>query len=194
MSKTALPVLLLSLGLIAAFGQKTDTAGWKTILTDSVARTGKGFDYSQRFDPRKALLFSAVFPGLGQAYNNKYWKLPLVYGGLGAGVYVLNFYQRRYTQYRNELLDNLSTQTFPSTPSNLTEASLRRAVDFYRRKRDFTIVLMGLGYLLQIVDAHVDAHLKEFRYNPNLRVGLRPEISEDPLAGRSAGASLTFTF
>jgi hypothetical protein len=68
-------------------------------------------------------------------------------------------------------------------------------IDFYRRKRDFTLVLMGLGYLLQIVDAHVDAHLKEFKYNPNLKkVSLAPMVNQDNMTGRTTGMSLTYTF
>ncbi len=163
------------------------------LIPDSVAASA-GFDYYERFNPRRALFYAAVLPGMGQVYTKKYWKLPIVYGGIGAGIYVMDFYQQKYAQYRTELLESLSTNTFPSQPSNFSEATLRRAVDFYRRKRDFTIVLLGLGYLLQIVDAHVDAHLKEFRYNPNLRVGFRPEVSQDLMTGRTAGASITITF
>lgn len=179
----------------AASGQKTVvTQIPDTLAFDSLINTPKKFDFSKRFDPRKALLFSAVLPGMGQVYNKKYWKLPLVYGGIGAGIYVMNFYQTEYSRTRTELLNSVSTNTFPSSPSGLTEATLRRAVDFYRRKRDFTIVLLGIGYLLQIVDAHVDAHLKEFKYNPNLRVSLVPEASQHPLTGRSTGMGLTITF
>jgi len=189
-------LLFMSLAFISR-GQSTP-ASFDTLIStaaDTLSAGGKKkFDYAKRFDPRRALLFSAVMPGMGQVYNKKYWKLPLVYGGLGAGVYVMNFYQDQYRQYRNELLESLSTQTFPSAKFNLSEATLRRGVDFYRRKRDFTIVLLGLGYLLQIVDAHVDAHLKEFKYNPNLRVSLEPEINQDPVVGRTSGMALKFTF
>jgi len=185
---TLVSALLFFSLLLPASGQDT-----LRLVPDSVA-ANSGFDYYSRFNPRRALFLAAVLPGMGQVYTKKYWKLPIVYGGIGAGIYVMDFYQERYEQYRNELLENLSTNTFPSQPSNLTEATLRRAVDFYRRKRDFTIVLLGIGYLMQIVDAHVDAHLKEFRYNPNLRVGFRPEVSQDAMIGRTAGASLTLTF
>ncbi|MBM3177797.1 MAG: hypothetical protein FJZ78_07295 [Bacteroidetes bacterium] len=181
-----LAFLVLLLSSVRSFSQEL------VIVPDSVAQQ-QSFDYAKRFDPRKALFFAAVLPGMGQVYNNKYWKLPIVYGGFAAGIYVMDFYQKEYAAYRTELLENLSGNTFPSTPSNLSEATLRRVVDFYRRKRDFTIVLMGLGYLLQIVDAHVDAHLKEFKYNPNLkRIGLAPELNSDQLTGRTAGFTITY--
>ena len=163
------------------------------ILPDSLAAK-QGFDYTKRFSPRKAIFFAAVLPGMGQAYNKKYWKIPIIYSGFGLGIYVMNFYQGEYAKYRTELLDNLSTNAFPSNPSNLSEATLRRVVDFYRRKRDYTIVLLGVGYLLQMVDAHVDAHLKEFRYNPNLKVRVRPEVSQDIQLGQMAGVALTVKF
>ena len=154
----------------------------------------KEFDYSQRFSPRKALFYSAVLPGMGQAYNKKYWKIPIFYTGFAMGIYVTGFYQDRYVQYRNELLNSLSTNSFPSTPSNFTEATLRRAVDFYQRKRDATLVLLGIGYLLQIIDAHVDAHLKDFKYNPNLSLKLEPVAHQDILTGQQVGFGLTITF
>jgi hypothetical protein len=162
------------------------------IKSDSTAK--KDFDYSNRFSPRRALYFSAIMPGLGQAYNRKYWKMPIFYAGFAAGVYVTGFYQDKYVEYRNELLNSLSTNSFPSTPSNFTEATLRRAVDFYQRKRDATLVLMGIGYLLQIVDAHVDAHLKDFKYNPNLKVSIEPVRYPNDFSGTGGGLALTVTF
>lgn len=152
------------------------------------------FDYSARFSPRKALFYSTVMPGLGQAYNKKYWKIPIFYAGFAAGIYVTGFYQERYVDYRNELLNSLSTNSFPSSPSNFTEATLRRAVDFYQRKRDATLVMLGIGYLLQIVDAHVDAHLKDFKYNPNLSLRIEPVMRQDALTGQQSGLGLTITF
>lgn len=180
-------LFILAVILLLSF-QKTHAQEKK----DSIAT--KGIDYSERFNPRKALFYSAVLPGLGQCYNKKYWKLPIFYTGFALGIYVTDFYQQRYVDYRNELLNSLSTNSFPSTPSNLTEATLRRAVDFYRRKRDATIVMMGIGYLLQIVDAHVDAHLKDFKFNPNLKVSFQPEHRQDTFIGTTTGFSLTVTF
>ncbi|MFZ9982672.1 MAG: DUF5683 domain-containing protein [Cyclobacteriaceae bacterium] len=162
------------------------------VIADSTAK--KDFDFSTRFSPRRALYFSSIMPGLGQVYNRKYWKVPIFYAGFAAGIYVTGFYQDRYVQYRNELLNSLSTNSFPSTPSNFTEATLRRAVDFYQRKRDATLVFMGIGYLLQIVDAHVDAHLKDFKYNPNLRVSVEPVRFSNDYSGTGGGLALTVTF
>lgn len=154
--------------------------------------------YASRYDPRRALLLAAVLPGLGQIYNKKYWKLPLVYGGFISIGYGLNFYQSGYRKYKNQLFDNLNAD--PSNESHLhpiskfTTAQLRTIVDRYRRERDFMIVLMAGMYLLQIVDAHVDAHLKEFDLNPNLQVSIEPTMEQSPLLGRQTGVSLIFKF
>lgn len=182
--RQSLPIILFLLILQGSLFAQTEP--------DTIS--SKGFDYSERFSPRKALFFSAVMPGLGQAYNKKYWKIPIFYAGFSVGIYITGFYQERYVEFRNELLNSLSTNSFPSTPSNFTEATLRRAVDFYQRKRDATLVLLGIGYLLQIVDAHVDAHLKDFKYNPNLSLRVEPVIRQDALIGQQTGLGLTVTF
>ncbi|MBX2966957.1 MAG: hypothetical protein KF845_12500 [Cyclobacteriaceae bacterium] len=154
--------------------------------------------YATRYDPRKALLFAAVLPGLGQVYTKKYWKLPLVYGGLGATAYAINFYQDGYTLYRRELFYNLDNGLEAGSainPNTLrTTDQLRYAVNRYRRERDFMIIVMMGVYILQIVDAHVDAHLKEFDVNPNLKVRVEPAFSNELLTGRMGGISLKIRF
>jgi hypothetical protein len=154
--------------------------------------------YAKRFNPRKALLFAAVVPGLGQVYNKKYWKLPLVYGGfylLGRQIKVYNDF---YTEYRGHLYYNLENNLGAATGLNpnvrLTTSQLRQAVDRGRRERDFFIILMGAMYVLQIVDAHVDAHLKEFDLNPDLKVSFEPTITQDALIGRQTGMAVIFRF
>lgn len=149
--------------------------------------------YASAYDPRKAILFAAVLPGLGQIYNKKYWKLPLVYGGFIGFGYGINFYQTGYKKYKNELFDILETGE-PIGPSGYDEATLRRIVDKYRRERDFFIILTAGMYLLQMIDAHIDAHLKEFDLNPNLQVSIQPTMNNDVLTGRTTGFSLILKF
>lgn len=149
--------------------------------------------YASEYDPNKATLFAAILPGLGQIYNKKYWKLPLVYGGFIGFGYGVNFYQTGYKKYKNELFDILETGE-PVSASGFDEASLRRIVDKYRRERDFFIILSAGMYLLQMIDAHVDAHLKEFDLNPNLQVSIQPIMNNDLLTGRTTGISLILKF
>jgi len=126
-------------------------------------------------------------------YNKKYWKLPLVYGGFFGFGYGINFYQTGYKKYKGELFDILETGSLVSS-SGYSKENLRIIVNRFRRERDFMIIFMAGMYLLQMVDAHVDAHLKEFDLNPNLHVRLQPTLETDILTGRSTGFSIKFRF
>lgn len=179
------------------------------VVDDSVQMQGEAPDtvllksYAARYDPRKALLYAAVVPGLGQIYNKKYWKLPLVYGGFFGIGYAINFYQQNYKTYKTQLyysLDNgfeedtdinLDTET---NPLGYTTGQLRTIVDKSRRERDFWVIMMGAMYILQMVDAHVDAHLKEFDLNPNLRVSIQPSLEQNELLGRQNSLALVIKF
>jgi hypothetical protein len=190
MKKTILTLCLLSFALCVSAQKQTkietDSVG---VVRDTVLLES----YAARYDPRKAIMYAAIVPGLGQIYNKKYWKLPLVYGGFIGFGYGVSFYQKGYTKYKAELFDILDTGA-PISDSGYTEDQLRNIVDKYRRERDFMMILMAGMYLLQLVDAHVDAHLKEFDLNPNLHVRLQPVWETDMLTGRSVGLSLKFRF
>lgn len=173
--------------------------------------------YASRFDPRKAMLYSAVFPGLGQAYNRKYWKMPLVYAGfigIGYGVYVNQNY---YLIYRKGLFNLLNEPTplvydkttgltalgnkvinnelyMPRGNASLKIDIVRNAVNRYKRDRDFMLIMGFIFYMMQMVDAHVDAHLKEFDLNPQLKVSIEPTMNQNAFTGRSAGLGLTLRF
>ncbi len=146
--------------------------------------------YAKRFDPRKALMFSAVFPGAGQFYNKKYWKMPLVYGGFAGLLYVVNFYDKANSRFRKELFEVINN-TYTGVK---TKEQIRIQVDKTRRERDFYIIMNGLFYLLQMVDAHVDAHLKEFDINPKMQVRLEPMMENSMMTGRNTGIALKIKF
>ena len=153
--------------------------------------------YATRYNPRKALLYAAILPGMGQIYNKKYWKLPLVYGGFVSIGYGINFYNQLYREYKRELFINLEmglgeNDVRKDTPT--TTRGWRVAVDRAKRERDFMIILMGGMYILQIIDAHVDAHLKEFDLNPNLQVSVEPLMEQNSLIGRQTGVALIIRF
>ena len=156
--------------------------------------------YAKRFSPRKAILYAAVLPGLGQAYNKKYWKIPLVYGGFYIIGHYIDVYNDLYTEYKGYLFYNLENglggenQEHPDPEVGLTTGQLRTIVDKSRRERDFMIILMGGMYLLQMVDAHVDSHLKEFDLNPKLQVSIEPTMEQNALTGTTTGLALVFKF
>lgn len=154
--------------------------------------------YAKRYSPRKAILYAAILPGLGQAYNKKYWKLPLVYGGFYAIGYYMDRYNDLYSEYKGYLFYNLEHGLGGESDENpeieLTTGQLRTIVDKARRERDFMIILMGGMYILQMVDAHVDAHLKEFDLNPRLQVRIEPTLQQDVWTGRTTGLALVVRF
>ncbi len=192
-------LLLLACMAIFMRGQSQEKpADSVTVTTDTTLIQGNPpidtiKSYSNRYDPRKALLYAAVLPGSGQIYNKKYWKLPLVWGGLGLLVYSVNYYQQAYVKYKDELYITINDPT-AVPPSGLQQEQLRSIVDQARRQRDFMLVLTGFVYMLQIVDAHVDAHLKEFDLNPKLKASIQPKITSDLMMGRSAGLSFILRF
>lgn len=152
---------------------------------------------AKRFSPRKAILYAAILPGLGQIYNKKYWKLPLVYGGFYAIGFYVNEYNRLYTEYKGYLFENIEAgggENAVNKTINRTTGQLRTIVDKTRRERDLMIILLGGMYLLQMVDAHVDAHLKEFDVNPNLQVSIEPTMKQDAWTGRTTGVSIIVRF
>lgn len=154
--------------------------------------------YATRYNPRKALLFAAVLPGLGQIYNKKYWKLPLVYGGFFGTTYAMVFYNDLYRDYKQKLFANLEDGYEADSDIRkgdvYTTKNYRVAVDRAKRSRDFWLIMMGAMYLLQIVDAHVDAHLKEFDLNPQLRVSIEPMMEQNMMLGKQSGLSLVIRF
>jgi len=149
---------------------------------------------SNRFDPRKALLYSAMLPGAGQAYNKKYWKIPLVYGGFAFLIYVTGFYHNLYLDYREEYFYLVNNPDQTLSPGSYTKDQLKSGMDKARRERDFFLIMNGMWYLLQMVDAHVDAHLKEFDVNPKMQVRIEPMMENSMMTGRNTGISLILKF
>ncbi len=119
--------------------------------------------------PSKAAMLSAAFPGLGQIYNRKYWKVPIIYAGAGVLVYFFdinhNYHQKYRTAYYYRIDGNPHTvDDFPFASTDV----LRRAKDYYRRNLEIVYLLAGALYILNILDASVDAHLMDFDVSEDL--------------------------
>lgn len=144
--------------------------------------------------PSKAAFYSAIFPGMGQIYNKRYWKVPLVYGALGAGIYVYTWNDDKYDRFRtafkrrqagftdDEFYDfrapNDGVQ--PTTP-DLSDEALQDGQERYQRDRDLALVVSIGIYILNIVDANVDAHLKQFNIDDDLSFDLQPYLDLNPI-------------
>ena len=148
-----------------------------------------------KFNPTKAGLYSAILPGLGQYYNKKYWKIPIVWGAIGTGVGVTIWNQKQYNRYRDAFVAELNGQEheFSDIPG-VNKEVLGRTQDRVKRQRDYAIAITGLIYILGIVDAVVDAHLYEGRKDPDL--ALKPTIifDESGNSNSKAGLSLSYNF
>ncbi|MDH5365758.1 MAG: DUF5683 domain-containing protein [Cyclobacteriaceae bacterium] len=154
----------------------------------------------KKYDPRIAGLYSAVLPGLGQAYNKKYLKIPLIYVGFIGLYYQVNRYNNDYQTHRKGLLYAVSNNSFADATATyaingreFTEVNLRNRVNNSRRERDYWIIIGSVFYLLNIVDAHIDAHLREFDVNEKLKLTVDPSLSQS-LNSMQAGFSFTLHF
>lgn len=145
---------------------------------------------------KRAALRSTLVPGWGQAYNEKYWKIPLLYAGLGSSIYFIADNQMQYRNFKDAYLlrtDNDST-TIDAFPQYTTE-NLVTLIDFHRRNRDFSGVITLFIYALNILDATVDAHLYGFDVSEDLSFRMQPIGIPDPnSAGYGITASLTLKF
>lgn len=149
----------------------------------------------QKYNPTKAGLYSAVFPGLGQYYNKKYWKIPIVWGAVGTGVGIVVYNDKQYRRYRTAFLAELNGQPHEFDDLPYVDAKvLGNTQDRAKRQRDYAIAITGVLYILNIVDAVVDAHLYDQKKDPDLAI--KPTIIYDDLgvANGKAGLSLSFRF
>ncbi len=160
------------------------------VLTDSLQASGKRVFVP---DPTRAVWLSALCPGLGQIYNRRYWKLPIVIGGfmgLGYGASWNNGMLSDYTRAYYDLMDNdPSTKSYMDFfPPNTSEESLNRSwlervlksrKDYFRRNRDLCIIGMVGVYLIAVVDAYVDASLTNFDISPDLSMQVVPALLRD---------------
>jgi hypothetical protein len=143
--------------------------------------------------PRKATLLSTALPGLGQVYNKKYWKIPIIYGIAGAMTYFIIDNNTQYQQYKNAFsirLDGDPT-TIDKYVNTYSDEDLRLLKNYYRRNRDLSYIALGMTYLLNIVDAAVDAHLYYFDISDDISLKIQPCVNPIP-QNYFAGLNLRF--
>lgn len=190
-----------------------DTARLRAV-TDSVSKLAAVPPIRPKFvpDPKRALWLSLILPGAGQIYNRKYWKLPIIYGGLLGCAYALIWNQQMYRDYSQAYLDIMDDD--PRTCSYLDmlppryditgkeeqfKNVFKRKKDFYRRYRDLSAFCFVGVYILSVIDAYVDAQLSSFDITPDLSMRIAPTVlgSSPTFGSRSStaygvGCSLNF--
>lgn len=145
--------------------------------SDTLRSDTKQTEEPKVHDPITAAILSARLPGLGQVYNRKYWKVPIVYVGLAASIYFVDFNTGYYQTYKDAYLlrvdgDSTTIDDFPF----YTESNIKDLMDYYHRNLELSYIATGVVYLLNILDATVDAHLFDFDIKDDLSMRLEPSL------------------
>ena len=165
------------------FGQENAKKKEKTelneiVIPDSLAYTK---NYSQRIQrlindpltPSKAAFYSAIIPGLGQAYLGKAWKIPIIYAAMGTSFYYYNLQNGQMKEYRRaykKRLNGVFNDRFLETDIPLTDEQLLIGMDFHKNYRDMAMLFLAASYMLNILEANVSAHLLQFNVNEDLSI------------------------
>lgn len=211
-------VLLLMLSLLFSTGVDAQDTLVKSILPDTIIVKSEGsspdtipfrtdsvliqtqaplqlVDSPKVHSVRKATLLSTYLPGAGQVYNRKAWKVPIIYAAFAGMGYLIKFNHDNFKKFDNALLTRYDND--PNTVDDYakiySEDNLRSLSDFYRRNRDLSVIGITLIYVLNIVDAHVDAHLFNFNVDDDLSIQVNPTLQMGPYSS-SAGLSLSLHF
>ncbi len=160
--QSILLIFLLFLGA-SVFSQADTVKAGKTKSKKAIYR-----------EARKATIMSAVIPGLGQAYNRKWWKVPIVYAGLGGFGYLLATNQQKFSFYGKNLKAENDGDPNTINETKYNSDQLLSLKNDYRKYRDLGVIGCAIIYVLNIVDANVDAHLKTFDVSDDLSLELKP--------------------
>jgi hypothetical protein len=179
--------------LIFAFKSYSQEENLNLKIKDTIFNTN---DFNP-LSPAKAAFYSAILPGLGQAYNKKYWKIPFVYGAIGTGIYFYDSNNKNYNRARTayKLRINDKPDEFDGTNGNilLSDDALIRAQKSYKKDRDLSLLVTIGIYFLQIIEASTNAHLLQHNVDDNL--SFSPQIIQNSVTNKSiVGASINFNF
>ena len=142
--------------------------------------------------PSKAAFYSAILPGLGQIYNKRYWKLPIVYGAIGTGVYAYVYnddlydrfraaFKRRRAGFTDDEFYDLNGSGIVAGSPDLSDEALQDAQERYQRDRDLALLITIGLYAFNIIDANVDAHLQQFNVDDDLSLDIKPYLEYHPI-------------
>ena len=156
--------------------------------------------------PSKAAFYSAILPGLGQIYNKRYWKVPIVYGAIGTGIYAYVYNDDLYDRFRSafkrrragftddEFYDVNGNGIVPGSP-DLSDEALQDAQERYQRDRDLALLITIGLYAFNIIDANVDAHLRQFNVDDDLSLDINPYLEYHPITSDpNYGIAFTIKF
>lgn len=170
MKKTFL-ILFFYLLFDSLLAQKNEVFSQNTESTSITALPNKKI-YSE---PSKATIMSLFIPGMGQVYNKKIWKVPIIYSALGGFGYMFYSYNKLYVDYRSALQKSIEYGgTYFVENRSYTTDQLQSQKLYYKKYRDFAIIGFGLVYIINLIDANVDGHLKTFDVSDDLSIQISP--------------------
>ena len=177
--------IFLFLSVNSLIAQKSDTLSLSN--QKELTIQDRPIEKNNRYNPlapAKAAFYSAVLPGLGQIYNKRYWKVPIVYLGIGTSIYFYKLNNDDYNRFRNAYKRRLAGYTDDEFWGNgttpiVSSDRLEDAQKTAKRNKDLSIAVAVAFYLLNIIDANVDAHLRQFNVNNDLT--LEPVFELNPI-------------
>ncbi len=206
-------IFFVFLSISTGYSKNTQLDSLQTTIGDSKANVidtlTKRSVFKHKIVPRIATIRSMILPGLGQAYNRQYWKLPLVAGAFVTLGMIAKYNNDRYQKYRDyywtvSIHPDDPSYTPPSTvpvtyedgiTRELDANQLKRIVDGFRRNREFTYIGMFVAWAFNVVDANVSAHLRTFDVTDDISLKIKPGFDFNPYQNNLvAGLSLTFHF
>jgi hypothetical protein len=151
---------------------------------------------------KRATIYSAVLPGLGQGYNKKYWKIPIVYAGFGVMTYFIVTNINEFNKYKEAYVYKANGETYPIDNEYVDRYNLDQlesGMDTYRRYRDISYIVTALWYVINILDANVDAHFVDYDISDDLTINWEPYFQpvrtiETPVLQPEAGLRITLNF
>lgn len=179
-------VILFIVGLLSCtplFGQSVDTSGQAILSVQQPEKlTQPTFSL---ISPKRTGLYSAVLPGLGQAFNHQYWKIPVIYVGAAVAAYYIYDNRKNYNDFRSVYIGRISNNpdAFKQHPELTSISQVEDAMNYYRHYLDLSVVFSVAGYALQVMDAVVFANLKGFDISPDISLRVRPVIYNTGGAG-----------
>ena len=200
-----------TVSVVGNFIIQTDTVRIDSLVNGKIPITPEKF----KPNSKRATLYAAIVPGLGQIYNRKYWKLPLVYGSFIGCIYAINWNGSQYNGYRKAYLDFIDEEstsnswegyrygTYRRTEYENWSVDMKRSFadalkstrDFHRRNRDLSYIVTAGVYAIWIIDAYVDAQLFDFDISSDLSMRVEPVLFDrTPRNTRSIGMQFCFTF
>jgi hypothetical protein len=145
----------------------------------------------------KAAVFSAVLPGLGQAYNKKYWKIPIIYAGFAVFGYFIVSNNKEFQTFKSAYIYTANGDTSYNTNPYIgkyNQTQLKEGMDFYERNRDLSIILSGLWYTLNILEAYVDAHFFNYDISEDISMHVGPTAIDMPAAAQAPAPGIKVAF